>query len=94
MITPIWKKSNKEYGEKEVMDFNVIVELKEYGLSLKEIQIIFKLKRAFQCGDKELVSQVFEKLTEHLDILRREEEALHKRRISLENQINEIKELL
>ncbi len=93
-ITPKWINNNKEYGEKEVMNFQVVKELKEYGLTLKEIQIIFNLKDAYQCGDKELINQVFGQLTSHLNRLRKEEEELSKRRITLENEIEKIRDLI
>lgn len=94
LITPIRKGNNKHYGEKDIQDFEVIMELKDYGISLKEIQIIFNLKHAFGCGDKQLVAKLYNQLTNHLDVLRQEEEEIHRRRINLHNQIESIKGLL
>ena len=93
-ITPKWINNNKEYGEKEVLNFQVVKELKEYGLTLKQIQIIFNLKDANQCGDKELINKVFGQLTSHLNRLRKEEEELSKRKKTLENQIEKIRDLI
>ena len=93
-ITPKWINNNKEYGEKEVLNFQVVRELKEYGLTLKEIQIIFNFKYAYQCGDKELINQVFGQLTSQLNKLRQEEEDLIKRRITLENEVEKLRDLI
>ncbi|WP_053217881.1 MerR family transcriptional regulator [Virgibacillus senegalensis] len=93
-INPKWINNNKEYGEKEVLNFQVVKELKEYGLTLREIQIIFNLKEAYNCGDKELINQVFGQLTGHLNRLRNEEEDLCKRRKTLENEIEKIRDLI
>ena len=93
-ITPKWINKNKEYGEKEVLNFQVVQELKGYGLKLKEIQIIFNLKEAFHCGDKELINQVFGQLTGQLDRLRKQEEEISKRRIMLENELEKIRDLI
>ncbi|TMU85815.1 MerR family transcriptional regulator [Bacillus sp. BHET2] len=94
LITPKWNKHYKEYSEKEVLDFQVVRELKEYGLSLSEIQLIFSLKDAYSCGDKELVNKVFDQLNIHLDTLQKEEAELRRRRIALEKQMEEIRDII
>ena len=94
LLTPTWKNNYKEYGEKEVLNFEVVKELKDYGLTLKEIQMLFNLKQAFGCGDKQLITQFIENLTDHLEKLRQEEQEIHNRRIMLENEIGNLKELI
>lgn len=94
LLTPVKNNKIKNYSQKEIVDFHVIIELKDYGLSLKEIQIIFKLKQAFECGNKELVTHVFNQLTGHLNALQLEEEEIRNRRIKLENEINKLKQFL
>jgi DNA-binding transcriptional MerR regulator len=94
LITPKRINSHKEYGEKEIVNFQVVKELKGYGLSLIDIQKIFELKEAYLCGDKKLISQVLKQLTVHLNTLRQEEEEVRKRRITLENEIKGIRNLL
>ncbi len=94
LVTPKWKNHHKEYGEKEILNFQVVKELKEYGLSLKDIQFIFDLKEAHQCGDKKLIHQVVEQLADHVNNLRKEEEELRRRRIALENKLKEIEDVL
>ncbi|WP_410770947.1 MerR family transcriptional regulator [Fontibacillus sp. BL9] len=94
LLTPAWSNNYREYGEKEISDFGVIIELKEYGLSLKDIQILFDLKRAFHCGDQNFITQVYDKLTAHVNDLRQQEEELHSRRIKLENELTAIRGLI
>ncbi|KQL51470.1 6-phosphogluconolactonase [Heyndrickxia shackletonii] len=94
LLTPKWKGSMKDYGEKEIQDYQVIKEFKSLGLSLKEIQLLFKLKHSFGCGDSQFINEVVIQLTNHLEVLRQEEEEIKNRRIQLEKQLDEIKELL
>lgn len=94
LIVPDRLNNRKEYREKEILDFQVIIELKEMGLSLKDIQLLFELKNSLGCGDKKLIDEVLDKLTNHIDFLRREEENIRKRRIQLQSKLEEIKKLL
>lgn len=94
LITPKWKNSFRDYGEKDIQDFQVIVELKNFGLTLKEIQLIFNLKNALGCGDKQLVEQVFEQLSNHLQALQQAEEEIKNRRIKLNNVVKQLEDLL
>lgn len=94
LLTPIRYKSRREYGQKEVLDFQVIMELKWMGLSLKDIQLLFDLKRALGCGEEGLMREVVLHLTDHLEMLRKEEELLRERRLMLEKQLEEVKQLL
>ena len=94
LLNPKWNGSMKDYGEKEIKDYQVIMEFKELGLSLKEIQLIFKLKHAFGCGDSRFTNEVFTQLTNHLEVLRQEEEEIKNRRIQLEKLLDELKGLI
>lgn len=94
LLSPKWKGNYKDYGEKDILDYQVIIELKELGLNLKDIQLLFTLKKAFGCGDKQFVNQVFNQLTNHVELLLKEEDEIHKRRIRLQNEMNKIRELL
>ncbi|WP_406686636.1 MerR family transcriptional regulator [Rossellomorea vietnamensis] len=94
LITPTWNKHFREYSEKDVLNFQVVRELKEYGLSLNDIQLIFSLKEAHSCGDKELVNKVVEQLSLHLHKLQTEEEELRVRRKTLESEMEQIRSLL
>ncbi|WP_400243253.1 MerR family transcriptional regulator [Niallia sp. JL1B1071] len=94
LLTPSWQNNKKEYSEKEILDFQVVKELKEYGFTLKDIQLIFSLKQALGCGDKQLIGQVYQVLTSQLDKLLQEEEELRERRLILENEVKKLKDLI
>lgn len=94
LITPEWINSRREYKEKDILDFQVILELKLLGLSLRDIQLLFEVKKAVGCGDKRLIEGVVNQLETHLDILHKEETELSNRRKQLEDQIVQIKNIL
>jgi len=94
LLNPKWQKNNKDYGEKDILHFQVVQELKGFGLTLREIQLIFNIKDDSKCGDKQLIAQVCRNLTEQLDRLRQEEEEIYRRRKNLEHQVEELKQLL
>ena len=94
LITPKWKNKIRDYGEKDIQDFKVIIELKDFGFTLKDIQLIFNLKEALGCGDKQLIDQVFLRLSNHLYSLQQAEEEIKNRRIKLKNVISQLEELL
>ncbi|ONG93195.1 6-phosphogluconolactonase [Bacillus cereus] len=94
LIVPTRTNNRKEYSEKEILEFQVIIELKEMGLSLKDIQLLFELKGLLGCGDKKLIDEVVAKLTNHADSLLLEEENIRNRRIQLQKKLSEIKKLL
>lgn len=91
LLNPIWKNNRREYGDKEVLDFQVIFELKSMGLSLKDIQLLFHLKETYGCGDRKLLHEVVDQLTTHLAELREEESRIHTRIELLEGEIENIK---
>ncbi|WP_312092690.1 MerR family transcriptional regulator [Niallia sp.] len=94
LLKPNWRNNKKEYSDKEILDFQVVKELKEYGFSLKDIQLIFSLKQALDCGDKQLIGQVYQVLTSQLDKLLQEEKEIKERRLILENEVKKLKGLL
>lgn len=75
------------YTEKHLGDYYAIQELKGYGVKLRDIQSIFKLKRNYGCGHAELVKEVGDSLNTHLNGLRQEE-------IELRNRIGKLEELV
>jgi DNA-binding transcriptional MerR regulator len=83
LIQPTWEHNRRIYGEKEVADFLVIKEMQALGLALKEIQLLFTLKRNNGCGNNELIEQTRHKLEEKREELRREAEAIKQRQEQL-----------
>ncbi|GIN85208.1 hypothetical protein J6TS2_15940 [Heyndrickxia sporothermodurans] len=94
LLEPKWEKTRKNYEEKEVKDYQTIIELKKMGFSLKDIQLIFQLKKTLGCGNKDLVYNVYTQLNEHLSTLKKEEWALQNRRKMLEHEIEQLKQHL
>ncbi len=86
--------NKKDYGDKEILDFQVVKELQEYGFSLKDIQLIFSLKEAVDCGDKQLIGQVYQILTGQLEKLLQEEKEIRERRLIIENEAKKLRDLL
>lgn len=80
----------RNYTEKHLSDFAVIQELKGYGVKLRDIQSIFKLKRNHGCGNTELIKEVGDSLKLQLDALRQEEMELHNRIRKLEELVEQI----
>lgn len=65
ILTPVREEKNaRDYSEKDVEDFKVIKELQNFGFTLKDIQIIFQIKRESECSSNELISIVLSKLIE------------------------------
>lgn len=88
LLTPARAANGRRlYGEREILNFKVIRELKALGLGLKEIQLLFELKAAYGCGDQRLIQEVTAQLSDHLAALRREEAELRQRIENLEGQL-------
>lgn len=87
LLHPAKRGTFKDYGEKELSDFQAIKELQQIGLSLKTIQNIFEIKRQKGCGTPELIQSVllqFEKQKRHLH----KEDMLIRRKIILINRLD------
>lgn len=77
----------RRYTEQHLVDYDVIQELKGYGVKLKDIQSIFQLKRNVGCGNAELIKEVGDSLKLQLEGLKQEE-------IELRNRIQKLDELV
>ncbi|WP_165921210.1 MerR family transcriptional regulator [Paenibacillus albiflavus] len=83
----------RRYTDKHLEDYEVIQELKGYGLKLKDIQLIFAMKNNYGCGNSELIKEAHDSLKLQLDVLSKEEEELRNRRIKLEELVRSMHEL-
>ncbi|MEK5252610.1 MerR family transcriptional regulator [Paenibacillus sp. FSL F4-0125] len=81
------------YTEKHLADYYAIQELKGYGVKLRDIQSIFKLKRSYGCGHAELIKEVGDSLNLQLEGLRKEEIELRNRIRMLEELVQQINEI-
>lgn len=92
LITPSYDAGRRRfYGDAQILEFEVIRELKSMGMGLKEIQLLFAMKSAFGCGDQTLVAKAILHLNDHLTTLRQEEADLHVRIQRLEEQLEALR---
>ncbi len=88
ILNPIRKEKNaRDYSEKDIEDFNVIKELQNLGFTLKDIQIIFQIKRETKCNSDELISTV-------LSILIARKKSLEEELIELQEKMQNLEELI
>lgn len=60
LLHPEWISKRRIYSEREISDFQAIKEMQALDLSLKEIQVIFQMKRNNGCGSRELLEEVIQ----------------------------------
>ncbi|RIJ63720.1 MerR family transcriptional regulator [Rummeliibacillus sp. POC4] len=88
ILNPIRKEKNaRDYSEKDIEDFNVIKELQNLGFTLKDIQIIFQIKRETKCNSDELISTV-------LSILIARKKSFEEELIELQEKMQNLEELI
>ncbi|MGY0694643.1 MerR family transcriptional regulator [Virgibacillus sp. FSP13] len=80
MIQPRWDHNRRIYVEKDIQDFHAIKEMQELGMSLKEIQFMFEIKRKKGCGSPELLAGITEKMQARQRQLLEEEQAIKHRK--------------
>lgn len=94
LLNPDMVGTRRQYTEKEILEFQVITELKSFGFSLNDIQLIFQLKFAYGCGNQQMVHQLFAQLASHLEVVKKEEIEIKRRRILLEDELKQLEKLL
>ena len=94
LIQPSWKGSVKDYKDKDINDFMAIKEMKDMGLNLKDIQVIFEVKRNFGCGSPSLLSNIKQKLHHQLYALQEEEKEIKKKKLNLQETLKELDQLI
>jgi DNA-binding transcriptional MerR regulator len=88
ILNPIRKEKNaRDYSEKDIEDFNVIKELQNLGFTLKDIQIIFQIKRETKCNSDELISTV-------LSILIARKKSFEEELLELQEKMQNLEELI
>ncbi|WP_099159015.1 MerR family transcriptional regulator [Virgibacillus ndiopensis] len=90
MIQPDWQNNRRIYTEKDIQDFHAIKEMQKLGLSLKEIHLVFEIKRNNGCGSSELLAEITEKMVEKQQQILIEERTLKRKK----DGIKEMLELL
>lgn len=76
LIKPSWYSKRRIYGEKNVQDFEAIKEMQALGMNLKEIQIMFEVKRSNGCGSPQLLIGIIDKMKEKRHQVELEEQAI------------------
>lgn len=94
LLCPELRGNRYIFTEREIRDFEVIVQLKQWGFQVKEIQNLFEYKKQSGCGTEELLRYVhgqlrtrYQSIEENLQLLNRQKEAV------LEN-LGEVESLL
>ncbi|GGB45997.1 hypothetical protein GCM10011409_24430 [Lentibacillus populi] len=64
MIKPAWSNNRRIYEEKDIQDFYAIKEMQGLGMTLKEIRLMFDIKRNHGCGSPELLAGMMKKVQE------------------------------
>lgn len=94
LLKPEWNKGKRDYTAKDLIDFEAIKEMKALGFPLKDVQMIFELKRTNQCGSPELVGHMLHRLEEQYNELKKEEEALKAKKKMIEVLTGELQQHL
>ncbi|GEB77308.1 MerR family transcriptional regulator [Sporolactobacillus inulinus] len=90
LIRPHKSGTYKEYGEKELEDFQAIKEMQGFGLSLSQIQQIFCVKTNSGCGSPRLIQSVLKALKKQSAALAVEEQSIKHKRMRTEQLIKEL----
>lgn len=90
LLTPSKKGNLKDYSEKEALTYHVIQEMKQLGLSLKEISAIVELKSRDGCASPALIKGAQNQLMVQLEKVKEEETRLAERRMQLNSLIQEL----
>ncbi|SHF97553.1 MerR family transcriptional regulator [Ornithinibacillus halophilus] len=87
LIHPQWENNRRVYSEEHVKDYEAIKEMQSLGLSLKEIEVMFQLKRTSGCSSPELLEGLVKKLEEKKQLFQMEEAHIREKRKSIEGII-------
>ncbi len=94
LIRPDWISGTRDYSPKDLKDFYAIKEMQYMGLTLKDIQTIFEVKRSGGCGSPQLIVGVLESLNKGLDDIYEEEKELIKKKSMIQGMVEELEKLV
>ncbi|WP_379129760.1 MerR family transcriptional regulator [Paenibacillus sp. sgz500958] len=94
LLCPELKSNRYFFTEREVMDFGVIIQLKQWGFAVKEIQGLFEYKRQSGCGTEELLSYVHRLLINRVQSIEENLEVLRKQKEDVLRSLHEVNSLL
>lgn len=81
LIDPIRNGDKRDYTEKDIQDFHIIKEMQAIGLTIREIQIIFHLKRSAGFQSPSLLQDIQDKLYTSIKKIEQAERELAIRRM-------------
>ncbi|MEO4054999.1 MerR family transcriptional regulator [Solibacillus sp. CAU 1738] len=93
LLRPAWINNLRDYTAKDLADFQAIKEMQGLGLALKDIQVIFQVKRDNGCNSVELLSAIILKLNNTKTILQLEQQEITAKLANITNLITGINEL-
>ncbi|HJF31569.1 MAG TPA: MerR family transcriptional regulator [Sporosarcina psychrophila] len=93
LMRPVWINGTRDYTDKDQNDFYAIKEMQSMGLSLKDIQAIFEIKRNDGCGSEQLIEGVLNSLNCELKLISEAEEELNKKRLLIQGLVKDLEEL-
>ncbi|SET64684.1 DNA-binding transcriptional regulator, MerR family [Oceanobacillus limi] len=93
LIVPKRDSSYRSYQQKDVQDFQAIKEMQSLGLTLKEVQTFFEMKRTNGCGSDQLLQGVKLKLEKKRLEIQEQEKELKNKRLQVEGLISSLDRL-
>lgn len=88
LIQPIISENGRrEYEEKDVLDFQAIKDMQALDMTLKEICVMFEVKRTNGCGSAELLTEVIRTMEEKVTATIAAEKSLTQKREEMEQLI-------
>lgn len=93
LMRPSWINGTRDYSEKDLNDFHAIKEMQAMGLTLKDIQAIFEIKRNDGCGSEQLLVGVLSSLGNELNLIYEAEEELKKKKLQIQEMMKSLETL-
>lgn len=93
LILPGWTNGTRNYSDKDLNDFYAIKEMQSMGLSLKDIQAIFEIKRNNGCASEQLIAGVLNSLENGLGLIYEAEEELKKKKFLIQGMMKDLEKL-
>ncbi|MGG0658563.1 MerR family transcriptional regulator [Rummeliibacillus pycnus] len=93
LIDPIKKGNKRVYTEKDIYDFYIIREMEALGLTIKEIQTIFHIKRSMGFHSPTLLQGTKDRLYASIMKIEKAERDLSTRKMKLFTLISKLEEI-
>ncbi|WDL98457.1 MerR family transcriptional regulator [Alicyclobacillus sp. ALC3] len=91
LLSPVRNDNKKHYYDEHLQAFRTIQELKDAGLSLEDILLLFELKESVGCGSEVLIREVTAKFENQIATLDAQMQALRIRRDNLRGTLDELR---